>query len=261
MKKKIRIKDEKKNSLKLNNKMKKYRTIVENNKLLYFIYFISIFISYLKLSSSIHEITIKLRGTGKQKIFQKSCINGRPYEVIMNDMNITSNIITSYYNNYNYISVNATNEENIIKMKFSYLKQSCAFFLGLTNVTEIDLSKINYIFINMGCLFEDCHSLIYVNFTNLNTTENYNIGTMFKNCYSLSSIDLSVFDTSNVNHMDNLFANCYSLTSINITHFDTSKVSHTDNMFLNCISLKSLDLSNFDTSQNTNMADMFKNCS
>ena len=242
-------KSEKNNYLKKYFIRKKHQKFIKSNIILF------ILIISFRISCSNHEICFKLKGKGKQGIFLKKFWPNNAREIYLNNELYTNIILDG-----KFIYINTTKEYNIVVVKFSKLTTGRGMFQGLSNVTEIDLSKINAPFKDMGKFFEDCYSLIFINFTNIDTKENQNMGTMFKNCYNLVSLDLSYFNTTKVVHMDNMFFNCYSLTSLNLTIFDTQNVNQTDKMFENCTSLKSLDISNFDTSKITNMEDMFKNC-
>ena len=103
--------------------------------------------------------------------------------------------------------------------------------------------------------------IIYVDLSNLDTTNLKYINYMFDGCTSLKSINFSGFDTSQISEMEGLFKNCYSLEEIDLSNFVTSKVTTMNEIFQNCIALKSLNLSSFDTSKVINMGSMFENCS
>jgi surface protein len=258
--------------MKINSSQKKYKQTFSNIKknimsLFYFIkeIFIFIILIYPIISTiippltSLQEITLKIKDKGIHNIFNYINFCPKPYEVFLNDENITNDIIDNTH--LKVLQINTTKENNTINMKFNHGNQECVLtFSELTNITEIDLSKFDVNLKNMGNFFLNCKSLISINFKNFNTSEVMNMGTMFANCYNLVSLDLSGFDTSKVEHMDNMFANCISLTSLNLSNFKSNVKFHSENMFQNCISLKYLDLSNLDTSKNTNMKSMFQNC-
>ena len=120
---------------------------------------------------SIHEINIKLKGKGVQKIFHYSYCNEKLKEILVNNISIQKeNIIRDD----EYILINTEEEYNTINIKFNFLQSAfyCYMFLGLSSVTEIDLSKINVSFEYMGRMFENCISLVSVNFINIDTKEN-----------------------------------------------------------------------------------------
>ena len=71
---------------------------------------------------------------------------------------------------------------------------------------------------------------------------------MFNDCGNLVYVDMSDIDTSNVTEFSQLFERCYSLEKIDgLDQWDTSKAGTFTEMFLGCSALKELDLSTFDT--------------
>ena len=84
----------------------------------------------------------------------------------------------------------------------------------------------------------------------------------FRSCISIIFLDLSNLDSSDVTDMSYMFSGCSSLKEINLTNkFNTSKVVNMKSMFSGCENLTSLDLSNFDISNVTDMSYMFYGCS
>ena len=63
----------------------------------------------------------------------------------------------------------------------------------------------------MGCMFEYCSSLAYINLSNFKTQTVTNIFYMFNNCSSLTNINLSNFNTQNITDMRCMFYNSSSL--------------------------------------------------
>ena len=125
------------------------------------------------------------------------------------------------------------------------------------NIIEV---AYDYDIDDMSSMFENCSSIISINFTNLNTSSVTTMENMFSNCYSLESLDLSNLSTSSVATMENMFSNCYSLKSLDLSKLTTNNVTTMESMFRFCSSLKSLDLSNFVTLNVLNMENMFSNC-
>ena len=203
------------------------------------------------------EITLKLQGIGQQKII--NCRNTNPPDyVYLNNENI------DIFTNDNYRTINIKEEkkeENIIKLVWkNSINSLYATFEKISNITEVDLSKINTQVNNLADLFRECTSLKKVNLSNLDTSKVDNMGHMFAYCKSLESIDLSGFNTSNVLYLDNMFLNCISLTSLNLEYFYINKAVKTEYMFKNCNSLTSLNLCNFYISGNDNISNMFMDC-
>ena len=72
----------------------------------------------------------------------------------------------------------------------------------------------------MDALFIGCLSLIYVNFTNFDTSNCQDIHFMFKNCTSLISLDLSNFNTKRANDINGIFYGYNNLQHINLGNFE-----------------------------------------
>ena len=238
--------------------------LLYNNKL-YIFYTLLIFNSFILVLLSNEnlgqanlnsEISIKIKATGSQKIFYvKNC--GKPDEIYLNN---EGNINSITKDNYEVINIEGDEESNIRVTWSNFNGNLDYFFQYLSDITEIDLSRLNTPIINMGNTFWGCTSLKFVNLSNLNTSLNKNMGHLFYDCRSLTSIDLSNFDTSNVIYMDYMFYNCFSLTSLNLLNFDTKNVENIKYMFKNCTLITSLDLSNFDLPKIIDISNMFEDC-
>ena len=105
-------------------------------------------------------------------------------------------------------------------------------------------------------MLEECKSLKYLNFSNLNTTKVGSMWCMFCGS-SIKFLDLNNFDTSSVISMNQMFMNCKSLISLNINNFKISLVENMNGMFINCTSLISLNLFNFNFKQNVDISNIF----
>ena len=210
----------------------------------------------LSLDEFNSEVTLKIKGTGNQKILRTKYVQ-KPDNIYLN--NEETNSSKSEDNNYEVININ-TGEENTVKIIWNNfdgcLKQA---FRNLSNITEIDLSKLNKTVNDSSDTFNGCSSLTSINLLNLDTSEVTNMGHMFANCISLISVDLSSFNTSTVKYIDNMFLNCLSLKSLNLLNFDISKVIKIESMFQNCVSLTSLNLSTFSIKE-SDMSKMFMGC-
>ena len=218
----------------------------------------------LENNNKLSEITVKITETGKQPIFRKRGTCLFPDKVIDISKNLELENLLSHSNDYYY--VDATQNESKFELIWNaQVKKTCIeMFIELSNIIEVDLSKLGVSLKDMGNLFKNCSSLTYVNLTNVDTSQTINLGNMFANCISLTSLDLSSFDTAKVSTMDYMFYNCTSLTSLNLSNFDTSQVTFFKNMFYNCNQLTSLKLSNFDFSSlkyDRELTSMFFNCS
>ena len=125
------------------------------------------------------------------------------------------------------------------------------------NASEIDTTNVT----DMSYLFSMCKSLPSVNLSNFNTSNVTTMKMMFYACDSLTSLDLSNFNTSNVTDMNQMFYSCDNLASLDVNNFNTVNVINMEKMFSNCTSLTSLDLSNWDVSNVTEFDSMFEGCS
>ena len=248
-------KNESKNKIILKTIIKTRKNMTKNySYILIFIFLFPILSINKNLSNTnfISEMTLKIKGNGNQKLFK---INAE-YKIYLYGNETEYNI----QDDYTIINID-NGEENTIKVIFtSFEGKLNDAFEYLSNIIEIDLSKINTAIKSLANTFVGCSSLKFVNLTNLNTSLNDNMGHLFANCRSLASIDLSSFDTSNVLYLDNMFLNCFSLTSLNLSNFNTTKVTVIHNMFQKCILLTSLNLSNFDLPQISDISDMIIDC-
>ena len=83
----------------------------------------------------------------------------------------------------------------------------------------------------------------------------------FEECTNIIFLDLSNLDTSNVTDMYRMFHNCNKLKEIRgIDKYKTNKVLIMKAMLQFCNALEYLDLSNLDTSNVIDMGQMFLNC-
>ena len=168
-----------------------------------------------KLNLYSYDITIKIRGSGKQRIISTMTSVSCPNEIYYFNGILIGN---------NTCEIDFVNEENVIIMKWNNKISGVNLFSELTSVTEVDLSHL----ISLGGMldmFNGCTSLTSINFSNLDTSSTSgSIARLFKNCYSLKSLDLSKLDLSNVVYFDSIFDGCKSLEYINFINYDDSKV-------------------------------------
>ena len=129
--------------------------------------------------------------------------------------------------------------------------------LKYINITNIDTTKIE----SMKYLFNSCHSLISINLHGFDTAKTTSFESMFSGCSFLVELDLSFLDISSLKNMENIFGNCTSLENINLSRIDTSNVENMGHMFTGCSNLSSINLENFNTSSVKKMDYMFAGCS
>ena len=151
---------------------------------------------------------------------------------------------------------------NNITIKFSEkINSSEIMFRGMTNIVEIDLSKLDISGVtNMSEMFYGCSNLENITFGNTNTSSVTNMYYLFYACKRLTSIDISYFDTSSVTIMARMFSECESLLFLDASNFNTENVERMNDMFSYCYKLKSVNVSSFNTSKVINMQGMFYQC-
>ena len=196
------------------------------------------------------SITLKVSRSGEQKIFSA----GTSPNEIWKDNNMLQ---ISASNSYNL------NPTNIIKLKWTnyiencdYMFQDCNSIIEM-NFTNFDATRC----ITFSYMFIDCHSLTSLDLSGFITSNRLRfMASLFNNCYSLKSVNLSTFETSQATNFGHMFCNCKSLTSINLSNNKIENAKFMDNMFIGCEKLTSLNLSNFITSNAVNIENMFSGC-
>ena len=118
----------------------------------------------------------------------------------------------------------------------------------------------NDLLTNTSNLFEECKTLISLDFTKFKTNYITDMNNMFNGCSLLKSLDLSNFKTKHVTNMKQMFNNCEKLVNLDVSSFDIINVTDMSYMFNNCKSLNILNLSNFKTKSVKSMKGMFNNC-
>ena len=168
-------------------------------------------------------------------------------------------------NTISYLFGNCVNLISVTFTDFNQYKPGlgfCRLFDGCSKLTSVDFSNIYYDYnVSSSLMFQECESLIYVNFGNKKfISNNKDISSMFYGCSSLTSIDLSNFDVSKITNFQYMFYNCKSLQTINFGSFKLDNAESILRIFTNCISLKSLDLSSFKPVKLKDMYSAFSNC-
>ena len=168
-------------------------------------------------------------------------------------------------NTISYLFGNCVNLISVTFTDFNQYKPGlgfCQLFNGCSKLTSVDFSNIYYDYnVSSSLMFQECESLIYVNFGNKKfISNNKDISSMFYGCSSLTSIDLSNFDVSKITNFQYMFYNCKSLQTINLNSFKLDNAESIQRMFMNCISLKTLDLSSFKPVKLKDMLSAFSNC-
>lgn len=116
---------------------------------------------------------------------------------------------------------------------------------------------------NMEEMFFECHSLISVNFINMDISEVKSLYRLFADCKNLTEIKgIDTFNTSNIEDLAYLFSGCTSLKYLPKTlNWDTRKVVRMNKLFSDCKSLIEIpDISKWNTGNVQNMSSLFENC-
>ena len=149
---------------------------------------------------------------------------------------------------------------SVMSMNCSKLVDGYRMFKDCSNLTSINYDWNQCRLQHHIGMFQNCKSLIDVNFEGLVAGSSINMASMFAGCHSLTEINTNGWDTSKVKNMSNAFAYCKSIISLDISNFATSNVTTIAGMFNNCSKLKELTIANFDLNKTTGLSNLFTNC-
>ncbi|MEI3377057.1 MAG: BspA family leucine-rich repeat surface protein [Coriobacteriales bacterium] len=113
---------------------------------------------------------------------------------------------------------------------------------------------------DMSSMFEGCAALPAVNISGLNTASVTDMQDMFKDCTALRDLTISSINTASVTNMQSMFENCSSLKKLNLAGITAPSVTNVQSMFAGCEKLEGLNLSGFDMTDVTTLKDMFAGC-
>ena len=173
----------------------------------------------------------------------------------------TKGHIPSYYNffqwNNNVISVNFTSHFKLGSIvSFGRIFDSCHSLLSV-DFSNLNTSQIT----DMAYMFYECENLIYVNFRNIDTSNVESMYGMFMFCYSLENVNLGNLNAENARFLSYMFFSCKSLKSVILPYAKKgNKIENMDGMFESCEKLISLNFVNLDISNVKNMETMFRDC-
>ena len=102
---------------------------------------------------------------------------------------------------------------------------------------------------------------IFIDTTQIDTSDAVNMESMFHNANALTHLDVSNWDTSKVTNMATMFYGVSGLTTLNVGNWNTGNVTNTAMMFAKMSNLRTIDVSRWDTSNVTNMYSMFGDAS
>ncbi len=145
-----------------------------------------------------------------------------------------------------YEDYKITNGKNYVSnlIQSGYAQNGNKYFDGLSNLSSIDVSKLNISNIkDLSFYFRGCSSLYSLNIEYWDTKEVRNFAGMFTGCSSLPELRLYFWDTRNVSAMSTMFAGCTNLKTLNLNGWNTQSVNIMSNMFSGCSAIISLYLS------------------
>ena len=260
---------------------------IKSKKFLNYLYIIILFISFHSSKKKVfnwrklfleNEITMTLRGSGKQFVIYEWSGTPAPNEIYVNgELKGTNSKSIS----------DLTGEVNNIRIKWNTPVKNCnKMFFNFGNIISIDFSKFDTSNVeNMSGMFRLCtitsldlsnfdtssvkdmsgmfygSGLISLNLNNFDTSKVTTMSYMFYECKALTELYVDNFNTLLVKDMGHMFQVCNSLKFLNLNSFLTPSLEEMGNMFQTCSSLISLNIDNFDTSKVINMGALFHGCS
>ena len=125
-------------------------------------------------------------------------------------------------------------------------------------------SEIKYVSFDPGIesgrvlhgLFANCTSLVFVIFSDFDTSKATDVSSMFEGCTSLPVADISGLNLQNVVDMQSMFKGCSALRQLTIKGINTSSAENMQSMFEGCTTLRKLDFAGITTSNVTNIQSM-----
>ena len=252
-----------------NSKLRKKNSYLNIQKRIYYklgnIVLTIYLISLLFIIKTFFCEKINKRKLQENKIISKYKIDKKAsVQLINNQVDISS--MTSLIINSNSITPvkKATLEggESIAELIFGQpLKDCTKIFSGVNKLIYVDFSNFDTSKCsNFSMMFKDCTALTSLKFGNIDTSNIKDMSSMFDGCGKGNlKVDALNFDTSSVTNMKRMFAQS-KFQFLDLSSFDTSNVVNMEGVFTSS-TIVSVDLSSFDTAKVTTMVDMFSSCS
>jgi surface protein len=164
------------------------------------------------------------------------------------EVTIPANV--NYHIDEDYKITSGKNNIRIL-IQSGYVQNGNKYFDGLSNLSTIDVSKLNISNIrDLSYYFRGCSSLYELDSLGANhgvaywnTKKVTNFSGMFTGCSSLRILKLNFWDTRNVSMMDTMFAGCTNLETLHLEGWDTQSVNLMISMFSGCSAITHLYLS------------------
>lgn len=154
--------------------------------------------------------------------------------------------IPASINYHIYEDYKITDGKNYVRalIQSGYAQNGNKYFDGLSNLSSIDVSKLNISNIkDLSYYFRGCSSLYGLNIEYWDTKEVRDFSGMFTGCSSLTELRLYFWDTRKVTRMNTMFAGCTNLKDLRLEGWNTQSVTLMGNMFAGCSAITSLYLS------------------
>lgn len=154
--------------------------------------------------------------------------------------------IPASINYHIYEDYKITDGKNHVRalIQSGYAQNGNKYFDGLSNLSSIDVSKLNISNIkDLSYYFRGCSSLYDLNIEYWDTKEVRDFSGMFIGCSSLTGLRLYFWDTRKVTRMNTMFAGCTNLKDLRLEGWNTQSVTLMGNMFAGCSAITSLYLS------------------
>lgn len=164
------------------------------------------------------------------------------------EVTIPANV--NYHIDEDYKITSGKNNIRIL-IQSGYVQNGNKYFDGLSNLSTIDVSKLNISNIrDLSYYFRGCSSLYELDSLGANhgvaywnTKKVTNFSGMFTGCSSLRILRLNFWDTRNVSMMNTMFAECTNLETLHLEGWDTQSVNLMISMFSGCSAITHLYLS------------------
>lgn len=164
------------------------------------------------------------------------------------EVTIPANV--NYHIDEDYKITSGKNNIRIL-IQSGYVQNGNKYFDGLSNLSTIDVSKLNISNIrDLSYYFRGCSSLYELDSLGANhgvaywnTKKVTNFSGMFTGCSSLRILRLNFWDTRNVSMMNTMFAGCTNLETLHLEGWDTQSVNLMISMFSGCSAITHLYLS------------------
>ena len=154
--------------------------------------------------------------------------------------------IPASINYHIYEDYKITDGKNYVSslIQSGYAQNGNKYFDGLSNLSSIDVSKLNISNIkDLSYYFRGCSSLYGLNIEYWDTKEVRDFSGMFTGCRSLTELRLYFWNTRKVTRMNTMFAGCTNLKDLRLEGWNTQSVTLMGSMFAGCSAITSLYLS------------------